>query len=76
MGTTAAHPETAWKLVHSFPGLTRFVIWTVKQLTWPQVLAVITGPVCVLKNVINVVQFWKASKIVSILPSLVLLKPR
>jgi len=30
--------------------------------TVPELLAWITGPVCILKNVINLVQLWKASK--------------
>lgn len=33
------------------------------SLTWPYVLALITGPVCFFKNIINLVQLWKASKI-------------
>ncbi|TDL27342.1 CDP-diacylglycerol--inositol 3-phosphatidyltransferase [Rickenella mellea] len=32
-------------------------------LSWAQVLARVCGPICLLKNVINVVQLWKASKI-------------
>ncbi|KAG9017083.1 CDP-diacylglycerol-inositol 3-phosphatidyltransferase [Tulasnella sp. 427] len=35
----------------------------ISQLTWAQVLAIITAPVCLAKNIINVVQLWKASKI-------------
>ncbi|KAI6150342.1 CDP-diacylglycerol-inositol 3-phosphatidyltransferase [Pisolithus tinctorius] len=33
------------------------------SLTWPAVMAILTFPVCLIKNVINVVQLWKASKI-------------
>ncbi|KAF9005576.1 phosphatidylinositol synthase [Cyathus striatus] len=33
------------------------------DLTYPQVMAAITAPVCLGKNIINVVQLWKASKI-------------
>lgn len=33
------------------------------QLTWAQLLAWTTAPVCLLKNIINFVQLWKASKI-------------
>jgi CDP-diacylglycerol--inositol 3-phosphatidyltransferase len=33
------------------------------QLTWAQLLACTTAPICLLKNVINFVQLWKASKI-------------
>ncbi|KAG7535955.1 hypothetical protein FFLO_03553 [Filobasidium floriforme] len=63
LGTTAAHPEKAWRLIHAFPGWTNLIVWFLRQLTWPQILAAVTGPICFLKNVINVVQFWKASKI-------------
>jgi hypothetical protein len=66
LGTTAAHPEKAWRLIHAFPGWTNLIVWFLRQLTWPQILAAVTGPICFLKNVINVVQFWKASKIVSL----------
>lgn len=62
-GPSASHPETAWKLAHTFPRFTTGLIWFLRQLTWPQVAAMFTGPVCLLKNIINVVQFWKASKI-------------
>lgn len=31
--------------------------------TYAQVLALASLPICILKNVINVVQLWKASKI-------------
>lgn len=33
------------------------------SLTWPQVLALATFPIFLGKNIINVVQLWKASKI-------------
>jgi hypothetical protein len=33
------------------------------SLTWPQVLALLCFPICLGKNIINVVQLWKASKI-------------
>ncbi|TFK42661.1 CDP-diacylglycerol-inositol 3-phosphatidyltransferase [Crucibulum laeve] len=33
------------------------------DLTYPQLMAAVTGPVCIVKNLINVVQLWKASKI-------------
>lgn len=65
LGTTASHPEKAWKLIHAFPGWTNLIVWTLQHMTWVQILAAITGPICFLKNIINVVQFWKASKIVS-----------
>ncbi|KAJ3758473.1 CDP-diacylglycerol-inositol 3-phosphatidyltransferase [Lentinula raphanica] len=33
------------------------------NLTYAEAVACLTGPVCLLKNIINVVQLWKASKI-------------
>jgi CDP-diacylglycerol--inositol 3-phosphatidyltransferase len=33
------------------------------SLTYAQLFALCTFPICTLKNVINVVQLWKASKI-------------
>ncbi|KDQ60702.1 hypothetical protein JAAARDRAFT_55436 [Jaapia argillacea MUCL 33604] len=35
----------------------------ISHLTWPAALAIISAPICVTKNVINLVQLWKASKI-------------
>ncbi|KAI9065162.1 phosphatidylinositol synthase [Trametes sanguinea] len=35
-----------------------FATWT-----WPELMAAISAPVCLYKNVVNVVQLWKASKI-------------
>lgn len=32
-------------------------------LTWPQVVAAVTFPIMFVKQVINCVQFWKASKV-------------
>lgn len=32
-------------------------------LTWASALVCLSGPVCLLKNIINFVQLWKASKI-------------
>jgi hypothetical protein len=34
--------------------------------TWPEVGAAVTFPIMAAKQIINVVQFWKASKIVSL----------
>jgi CDP-diacylglycerol--inositol 3-phosphatidyltransferase len=31
--------------------------------TWAEMLAIVTAPICITKNIINVVQLWKASKI-------------
>jgi len=36
---------------------------SLNHLTYPQLLAILTFPIFFLKNVINVVQLWKASKI-------------
>lgn len=35
------------------------------SLTWPQLLGMVTFPVCATKQVINCVQFWKASKLLN-----------
>jgi CDP-diacylglycerol--inositol 3-phosphatidyltransferase len=48
------------KWVHSPLG---YSLPIVGPLTWASGLAVICFPVCVLKNIINMVQLWKASKI-------------
>ena len=32
-------------------------------LTWPELIALICFPISALKNIVNVVQLWKASKI-------------
>ena len=32
-------------------------------LTWPQLIALVCFPVSAMKNIINIVQLWKASKI-------------
>ena len=32
-------------------------------VTWAQVLMIVSAPICALKNWLNVVQLWKASKI-------------
>ena len=62
--SVASSPETAWKIATYFPKTSNALVWFLRQLTWPQLLAILTGPVCFGKNVINCVQFWKASKIV------------
>ncbi|KAG0152100.1 hypothetical protein CROQUDRAFT_650145 [Cronartium quercuum f. sp. fusiforme G11] len=33
-----------------------------KTLTWPQLIALLNFPICFLKQLINLIQFWKASK--------------
>jgi CDP-diacylglycerol--inositol 3-phosphatidyltransferase len=39
------------------------VLPILKGLTWPELIALVCFPVSALKNVINIVQLWKASKI-------------
>jgi len=41
------------------------IMWyhSLENITWPQVVALITFPVMAGKQVINCVQFWKASKL-------------
>jgi len=34
-----------------------------ESLTWPELIALICFPISALKNIINIVQLWKASKI-------------
>ena len=31
--------------------------------TWPELMAWVSGPICLYKNIVNVVQLWKASKV-------------
>lgn len=45
------------------PVLFKWVAWTIKNVTWPQFVGIVTFPICAGKQIINVVQFWKASKI-------------
>lgn len=33
------------------------------SLSWPEFMAAVCLPICALKNIINLVQLWKASKI-------------
>lgn len=35
----------------------------IRELTWPQVMGAVTFPICLVKQVINGVQFWKAAKV-------------
>ncbi|TBU35856.1 phosphatidylinositol synthase [Dichomitus squalens] len=39
-----------------------FVAYLV-SFTWPELIAYVTGPICALKNIVNLVQLWKASKV-------------
>lgn len=56
----------------SHPKLVGGVINVLRNLNWPQVVAAMTFPICAGKQIINVVQFWKASKIVSPSPPVLL----
>jgi len=42
---------------------TPFNVYGFDYLTLPQIMALFTAPIFLLKNIINVVQLWKASKI-------------
>jgi hypothetical protein len=57
----------AWldALVQVSPELFKWTSWLIKNVTWPQLVGAVTFPICAGKQMINVVQFWKASKIVS-----------
>lgn len=45
------------------PGsITALTFEMIRKLTWPQVMAAITFPICFVKQAINAVQFWKAAK--------------
>lgn len=57
-----SHPDKL-RFAWSHPKITEFIVSFLRSVTWPQIIAVITAPVCFAKQVINVVQFWKASKI-------------
>ncbi|KNE91617.1 hypothetical protein PSTG_14969 [Puccinia striiformis f. sp. tritici PST-78] len=42
--------------------LSRMMITTINSITLPQLIAIFTFPICAGKQIINLVQFWKASK--------------
>ncbi|WWC58353.1 uncharacterized protein I303_100893 [Kwoniella dejecticola CBS 10117] len=54
---------TAEYALGQHPKLFGNIIYYLTNLTWPQVVGLVTFPICFGKQVINVVQFWKASKI-------------
>ena len=39
------------------------IVGYIASLTWPQLMAYVCGPICALKNFVNLVQLWKASKV-------------
>jgi CDP-diacylglycerol--inositol 3-phosphatidyltransferase len=51
-------------LAKDHPVIFGHVVYALRHATWPQVVAVLTFPIMAGKQIINVVQFWKASKIV------------
>ncbi|WWC99441.1 hypothetical protein V866_006344 [Kwoniella sp. B9012] len=55
--------NTEYALVQQNPKLFGYIVYHLKNLTWPQVVGLLTFPICAGKQIINVVQFWKASKI-------------
>lgn len=53
---------TALSLPPSLLALSPTFWRALEGITWPQVIALVTFPVCAAKQGINGVQFWKASK--------------
>ncbi|KIM55867.1 hypothetical protein SCLCIDRAFT_282618 [Scleroderma citrinum Foug A] len=45
------------------PGIASFLPALLLTLTWPEIMAISSFWVCFAKNIINIVQLWKASKI-------------
>lgn len=65
--TAYRHPLGLATLLSHYPSLTTILpaslLKALIQLTWPQVIALLTFPVMATKQIINCVQFWKASKL-------------
>ena len=53
------------KWVHTPIGLSSYSTFPLSMVdvTYPQIMALISFPICFTKNIINLVQLWKASKI-------------
>ena len=51
-----------WLYTHRDSWLSHAALMAVPRLTWPQIVGGLTLPICFAKQVINCVQFWKASK--------------
>ncbi|ORX35322.1 CDP-alcohol phosphatidyltransferase-domain-containing protein [Kockovaella imperatae] len=51
------------QILYHTPAPLDYLLETLGNVTWAQLVFWLTAPVCALKQVINVVQFWKASKI-------------
>ncbi|WVR03674.1 hypothetical protein IAU60_000669 [Kwoniella sp. DSM 27419] len=56
-------PDFLLDLAVENPKVVGTLVHLLRNLTWPQVVGVLTLPICAAKQIINVVQFWKASKI-------------
>ena len=52
------------ELAKDHPYIFGRIVYALRHATWPQVVAALTFPIMAGKQIINVVQFWKASKIV------------
>ncbi|WWD16357.1 hypothetical protein CI109_100783 [Kwoniella shandongensis] len=61
--TTSYLPSLLIDLAIQYPKSVGLFVHLLRNLTWPQVVGAICLPICAAKQVINVVQFWKASKI-------------
>lgn len=57
-------PSAVLDLLNEYKGTAvyRLVYYTIPALTWPQIVGALTFPICAGKQIINVVQFWKAAK--------------
>lgn len=51
------------ELAKDHPYIFGRIVYALRHATWPQVVAALTFPIMAGKQIINVVQFWKASKI-------------
>lgn len=60
IGIAALLPYVPPSILYNTPTL---LLTALERLTWPQVIAVAAFPVCAGKQIINCVQFWKASKV-------------
>ncbi|KZT60393.1 hypothetical protein CALCODRAFT_429280 [Calocera cornea HHB12733] len=69
LNATSGKPVIAWASAHVIASLTSYGPWGtwvlsgLECLTWAGVMALATLPIAFGKNVINAVQWWKASKI-------------
>lgn len=68
--TTPIGIPSTWLFDHTpalfarlYPHLTIHASRALGDLTWPALVAILTFPVCLAKQIVNVVQFWKAAKV-------------